>query len=77
MAVPTAEAVSNSVERHLGVEVHAIERQPRWRPCWFVDAERNGEPLRIVVRGERIVAVGSDSEVMETLVGGRTVFSAP
>ena len=54
MAVPALQEVSDSLERNLGVEVHAIERQARWRPCWFVDAERDGEPLRIVVRGERI-----------------------
>jgi aminoglycoside phosphotransferase (APT) family kinase protein len=54
VAVPTPEEVMRSLERELGVVVHAIDRQIRWRPCWFVDAERDGEPLRIVVRGERI-----------------------
>lgn len=54
MSVPTLERVSASLERELGVRVRSIERQIRWRPCWFVDAERDGEPLRIVVRGERI-----------------------
>jgi hypothetical protein len=54
MAVPSAEEVSRSLERNLGVHVQRIERQVRWRPCWFVDAERDGETLGIVVRGERI-----------------------
>ena len=54
MAVPSVQEVERSLERNLGVRVHAVERQIRWRPCWFADAERDGRPLRIVVRGERI-----------------------
>jgi aminoglycoside phosphotransferase (APT) family kinase protein len=28
-------------------------RQPRWRPMWFVDVDRDGATERIVVRGQR------------------------
>jgi aminoglycoside phosphotransferase (APT) family kinase protein len=33
--------------------IRSIERQQRWRPAWFVTAERNGEPVRLYVRGNR------------------------
>jgi aminoglycoside phosphotransferase (APT) family kinase protein len=54
MAVPTPDQVARSLERNLGMEVHAIRRQTRWRPCWFVGGERDGEPIALVVRGERV-----------------------
>ena len=30
-----------------------ISRQPRWRPVWFADVERDGEVLELCVRGDR------------------------
>ena len=53
-AVPDERQVATAVEKALGLRVIAVERQVRWRPCWFVDTERDGEPLAIVVRGERL-----------------------
>lgn len=41
------------VEEELGVEITGFERQPRWRPAFFVDAVRDGEPLPLYLRGER------------------------
>lgn len=41
------------LERHLGGRVVRIERQPRWRPVWFADLERDGEILPLCVRGDR------------------------
>ncbi len=41
------------IRRNLGAEVVRIERQPRWRPVWWVDAERDGEQLELCVRGDR------------------------
>ncbi len=38
---------------NLGARVTRIEMQGRWRPAWFVDAERDGERLHLYVRGER------------------------
>jgi aminoglycoside phosphotransferase (APT) family kinase protein len=40
------------LETNVGV-VHALRRQPRWRPVWFADVERDGEHLELVVRGDR------------------------
>jgi aminoglycoside phosphotransferase (APT) family kinase protein len=37
----------------LGGAVTAVRRQPRWRPVWFVDLERDGETLELCVRGDR------------------------
>jgi aminoglycoside phosphotransferase (APT) family kinase protein len=41
------------LEAELGGTVVACDRQPRWRPMWFVDIERDGALERVVVRGER------------------------
>ena len=50
----TDEAViSRWVTKHLGVRVATITRQARWRAAWLVDAERDGQPLPLMVRGER------------------------
>ena len=35
-----------------GRVVHC-ERQPRWRPAWFIDVERDGDVLPIYFRGDR------------------------
>jgi aminoglycoside phosphotransferase (APT) family kinase protein len=41
------------LEGQLGGRVVSWERQPRWRPMWFVDVERDGSVERVVARGER------------------------
>ncbi|UXA19238.1 phosphotransferase [Mycobacterium sp. SMC-4] len=33
--------------------VRSIERQQRWRPAWFVTASRDGQEMRLYVRGDR------------------------
>lgn len=40
----------------IGGTVVALRRQPRWRPVWFVDVDRGGETLELMVRGDRIDA---------------------
>jgi len=50
---PATQAVSSWVRKELGADVVEISRQARWRPVWFVDAERDGGRLELVVRGER------------------------
>jgi aminoglycoside phosphotransferase (APT) family kinase protein len=50
----TVEEVADSLRRNLGAEVHEVRRQTRWRPTWFVRAERDGAPFDVVVRGERV-----------------------
>lgn len=52
VAVETAR-VRAWIEGELGADVVDIRRQPRWRPVWFVEAERDGDHLSLVVRGER------------------------
>ncbi|MEO5840139.1 MAG: phosphotransferase [Acidimicrobiales bacterium] len=41
------------IERTTGGRVIHCERQPRWRPAWFVDVERDGDILPIYFRGDR------------------------
>ena len=50
------------LEAHFGGRVRAIARQPRWRPVWFADVERDGETLALCVRGDR-----SDAQIGFTL----------
>lgn len=52
--VPSPDEVAESLRRNLGMAVNSITRQTRWRPCWFVEAERGGETMAVVVRGDRI-----------------------
>ncbi|MCH2170692.1 phosphotransferase family protein [Myxococcota bacterium] len=46
-------AVVDWLESNVGGSVTEIWRQPRWRPVWFADLERDGETLSLCVRGER------------------------
>jgi aminoglycoside phosphotransferase (APT) family kinase protein len=48
------ESVRAWLERELGGRVVQLSRQPRWRPVWFADVERDGEVLELCVRGERV-----------------------
>lgn len=41
------------IERELGGRIVRAERQPRWRPAWFLDLERDGEVLPLYFRGDR------------------------
>jgi aminoglycoside phosphotransferase (APT) family kinase protein len=47
------EQISAWLRTNLGGTVMRISRQPRWRPVWFADVERNGELLELCVRGDR------------------------
>lgn len=56
MYVPAPEhtgQITAWLERELGGRVAEIKRQPRWRPVWFADLERDGETLELCVRAER------------------------
>jgi aminoglycoside phosphotransferase (APT) family kinase protein len=55
MEIPDADSarVVAWLERQVGGRVITIERQPRWRPVWFADVERDGETLQLCVRGDR------------------------
>lgn len=41
------------IEEELGGTIVRAERQPRWRPAWFLDLERGGETLPLYFRGDR------------------------
>jgi aminoglycoside phosphotransferase (APT) family kinase protein len=45
--------VSEWLQTNLGGKVVRIARQPRWRPVWFADVERDHEMLELCVRGDR------------------------
>jgi len=50
---PAERELRSWLERDLGGRVLRIERQPRWRPAWWVDLARDGETLPLVIRGDR------------------------
>jgi hypothetical protein len=52
--VPSPQEVAESLRRNLGMTVTSVSRQTRWRPCWFLEAQRDGEAMAVVVRGDRI-----------------------
>ncbi|MBX7456350.1 phosphotransferase family protein [Mycolicibacterium sp. 3033] len=49
---PQDSAVDAWISANIG-PVRTIERQQRWRPAWFVTAERDGQEMRLYVRGDR------------------------
>ncbi|MET0909007.1 MAG: phosphotransferase [Ilumatobacteraceae bacterium] len=53
MTVPTTKEAADIVARHTGGTVVRIDRQLRWRPTWFLDVERDGETIPLVLRGDR------------------------
>ena len=42
------------IEENIGGTVTRLERQPRWRPSWFADVEKDGKLLPLYIRGQRI-----------------------
>ena len=50
---PEFQRVFAWVEKELGAEIVSFERQPRWRPAFFVEAVRDGETIPLFLRGER------------------------
>lgn len=55
MTVASNERVASLVEQKMpGLRVTGVRRQARWRPAWFVDAERDGVETKLMVRGERV-----------------------
>lgn len=65
------EAVRGWLESHIG-PVLTFERQPRWRPAWFADVERDSTTVRLYVRGDRegmefSLSTYREADVLETL----------
>ena len=54
MTAAAADAqIDDWIRTHVGGTVVGMRRQARWRPVWFVDVDRDGERLEIMVRGDR------------------------
>ncbi|MDG2048689.1 MAG: phosphotransferase family protein [Myxococcota bacterium] len=64
---PTADQeqqqVVNWVENTLGAKVIECERQARWRPAWFLIAERGTERLPLYFRGDRGLQSGGQYQL--------------
>jgi aminoglycoside phosphotransferase (APT) family kinase protein len=56
------------IETKLGGRVVRAQRQPRWRPAWFLDLDRDGETLPLYFRGQR-GEVANGFEVLEREAG--------
>ena len=37
--------IAEWIDANVGGDVVSLVRQPRWRPVWFVDVDRDGERL--------------------------------
>lgn len=55
--VATQHKLTQWILDELGAVVESITRQGRWRPAWFIQARRNGQPLKLYLRGERNFAL--------------------
>src|SRR2546421_661117 len=49
----TEDRIDAWIRAHVGGTVVGLRRQARWRPVWFLDVDRDGERLEIMVRGDR------------------------
>ncbi|MDA2894945.1 phosphotransferase family protein [Mycolicibacterium sp. BiH015] len=62
--------VESWISEHIG-PVRTFERQQRWRPAWFVTAERGGRNIGLYVRGERegfgFATVASEAEILRVM----------
>jgi hypothetical protein len=53
-ALDASEAlIADWLRQNLGATITKIDRQGRWRPAWFVEAEADGAPVKLYLRGER------------------------
>jgi aminoglycoside phosphotransferase (APT) family kinase protein len=53
MRDPREQKLQRWIESELGMRVVSMQRQARWRPCWFVEAERGGTTKQLYARGRR------------------------
>ena len=51
--------IAEWIRREVGGTIVRAARQPRWRPVWFIDVERDGETLELYVRGDRLDFAGA------------------
>jgi aminoglycoside phosphotransferase (APT) family kinase protein len=55
-----------------GGSVIRVERQARWRPCWWVDVERDGDRIPLYLRGNR-VGFGTANDVFREARAGEAM----
>ncbi len=48
------------IEANVGGRIRHYERQPRWRPAFYLDLERDGQTLPLYVRGARTEVPNND-----------------
>ena len=53
-ATDSARILTDWIERHIG-KVVRLEAEPRWRPAWTADAEKDGKIVPLYVKGPREV----------------------
>ncbi len=53
------EPIADWIKANVGGTIVRAARQPRWRPVWFIDVERDGETLELYVRGDRLDFAGA------------------
>lgn len=58
-----------------GGTVTRLERQARWRPCWWVDVERDGEHVPLYLRGNR-VGFGAANDVFREARAAEAMLAA-
>ena len=65
------------IEARLGAKIVRAERQPRWRPAWFIeverDSERGKETLGVYFRGDRGESAGTSAKAFRAS-SGRPAF---
>jgi hypothetical protein len=52
-------SITEWLRANVGGTLVRAARQPRWRPVWFVDVERDGDLLELYVRGDRVDFAGT------------------
>ncbi|BBY21960.1 phosphotransferase [Mycobacterium stomatepiae] len=70
MAAPLDDVVHDWITDHIG-EVVSFQRQYRWRPAWFVVAQRDDRQVRLYVRGNRdgfgTMEISREAEILRVL----------
>jgi hypothetical protein len=69
------EQIATWVSAVTGGSVIRLERQARWRPCWWVDIERDGEIVPLYLRGNR-VGFGGTNDVFREARAGEAMAAA-
>jgi aminoglycoside phosphotransferase (APT) family kinase protein len=50
---PEEQRLAAFIEECVGGKVVSLDRQPRWRKCWYATVEREGKALPLYIRGDK------------------------